>query len=135
MSGVSPAAVTRVLLRECWRLWLSVRFPPRRDAVIKRFDRKEEGVMDWDSMSPREVWEAKRSAPKLVAGPWTAFPDGSGFGREDDASNMLAMEWLYEGAPVVRVLAPVFLRVTTRTDAESVLVAAGYIVVDPTETK
>lgn len=35
--GVSPAAVTRALLRECWRLWLLARFPPRREATIRRF--------------------------------------------------------------------------------------------------
>jgi hypothetical protein len=94
-------------------------------------------MVDWKAMTPREVFEAKRTAPKLVAGPWVAFEDGSGSHREDESGKSVALEWTSEGETVVRLIEPKFLRVSSRADADTALTGAGYIVVDPTpfETK
>jgi hypothetical protein len=89
-------------------------------------------MVRWDEMTPREVWEAKRSAPKLVAGPWTDLEDGSGAHRADENGKSVALEWQYMEKTVQRLLEPKFLRVSSRADADAALVAAGYIVVDPT---
>jgi hypothetical protein len=45
-------------------------------------------MVDWKAMTPREVWEAMRSAPKT-------FKDGSGAMRpdhRDDAATLLSKE-------------------------------------------
>jgi hypothetical protein len=83
--------------------------------------------VDWSAMTPREVWEALKSAPK-VAGPW----DDRKYGRAhriDCMGNSITFDWGGENVTTL-IASGAIPRFPDRASADAALRAAGWLLVD-----
>lgn len=101
--------------------------------------------MDWNVMTPRQIFDAIMTRPKLVAGPWEPpFVDSGGVERwpacrkTPDGMTLVWERAEDEGRVTVHASALSHLSFyadaracASRAEADEVLRAAGYIIVEP----